>query len=430
MVFRALPSLLLLLPQFAVRPCAAASTDATVTLTTILTASSVAVGIIPTQTAHGLTGQIVKRTDSNGNTYFDIDETFNVVIQEIRKQYPDGATRQTVMQEAITNANRGVSMRKRSEGKDIAMNAIDVSLNTYYLSHWLDDSAIPPPEWGFEKPVYAEMGQRPDDLIIVTKVSDPAYTIGVDYSLDLPDPTWTDPPTEISSPACPEPIACDQAECNGYFPVNLCTAKGRVQGCPCVPVIGGFDFTVTVYTADLAGAFSLFESISSLPKTTAKPFTSKKPVQTTTRVLPPATQSSFPVQCNNKKCTWTPQAKNVQNCLDAMANQGVSSTRNAQSSNITQVYNGDDKVLVMNIGWIPGCDLVKSEVADNPLGKSGDNTVSYSKIIADTYTQCPQGGGYSDVGCLRYGFYPTNIQAVFASPPKPQLMWAKYPNIC
>ena len=223
MVFRALPSLLLLLPQFAVRPCAAASTDATVTLTTILTASSVAVreihksllpcllippqvGIIPTQTAHGLTGQIVKRTDSNGNTYFDIDETFNVVIQEIRKQYPDGATRQTVMQEAITNANRGVSMRKRSEGKDIAMNAIDVSLNTYYLSHWLDDSAIPPPEWGFEKPVYAEMGQRPDDLIIVTKVSDPAYTIGVDYSLDLPDPTWTDPPTEISSPACPEPV--------------------------------------------------------------------------------------------------------------------------------------------------------------------------------------------------------------------------------
>ena len=144
----------------------------------------------------------------------------------------------------------------------------------------------------------------------------------------------------------------------------------------------------------------------------------------------------------------------MQNCLDAMANQGVSSTRNAQSSNITQVYNGDDKVLVMNIGWIPGCDLVKSEVADNPLGKSGDNTVSYSKIIADTYTQCkyqakslhihmpsrdaklmklivgPQGGGYSDVGCLRYGFYPTNIQAVFASPPKPQLMWAKYPNIC
>jgi hypothetical protein len=137
-------------------------------------------------------------------------------------------------------------------------------------------------------------------------------------------------------------------------------------------------------------------------------------------------------------------------------------------------YNDVEQPIVMNIGWIPGCDMYKSLPADNPMGHSGDNTRNYVALITDTYNSCTSShhyisllpsslqasdplsrrivrvslflhtkltrlrigkgnsglGGFIDVGCLRYGFYPNDISGVFASPPHPELFWNVYPNIC
>lgn len=38
-------------------------------------------------------------------------------------------------------------------------------------------------------------------------------------------------------------------------------------------------------------------------------------------------------------------------------------------------------------------------------------------------------GGFIDVSCLRYGFYPSEILGVFASLPHPDKFWTVYPNI-
>ena len=66
-------------------------------------------------------------------------------------------------------------------------------------------------------------------------------------------------------------------------------------------------------------------------------------------------------------------------------------------------------------------------VLDNPLGKSGDNAISYSLILKNAYKECNNGGlgGYYDVGCLRYGFFPTRIPGVFGNPPHPELYWER-----
>lgn len=134
-------------------------------------------------------------------------------------------------------------------------------------------------------------------------------------------------------------------------------------------------------------------------------------------------------------------------------------------------YHGGARPTVMNIGWIPGCDTYESLPADNPMGHSGDDTRNYVDLITDTYNCCtfshhllpsllqasgplPEKvqacllslhtklishciglgnsglGGFIDVGCLRYGFYPNDIPGVFGSPPHPEYFWNVYPNIC
>lgn len=42
----------------------------------------------------------------------------------------------------------------------------------------------------------------------------------------------------------------------------------------------------------------------------------------------------------------------------------------------------------MNIGWIPNCNDYQSQPADNPMGKSGDSTESYTTLIKNTYYNC------------------------------------------
>jgi len=137
-------------------------------------------------------------------------------------------------------------------------------------------------------------------------------------------------------------------------------------------------------------------------------------------------------------------------------------------------YHDGAQPKMMNMGWIPGCDTYKSLPADNPMGHSGDNTRKYVALITDTYNSCTFSnhfmlllpsllqaseslpgevptcllslhtkltslcigkgnsglGGFLDVGCLRYGFYPNNISGVFTSLPHPEKFWNVYPNIC
>jgi len=113
----------------------------------------------------------------------------------------------------------------------------------------------------------------------------------------------------------------------------------------------------------------------------------------------------------------------------------------SSSHNVTQVLRegasggqgGNGVTYMMNIGWIPGCSTYPSQAAHNPMGKSGDNSVSYTTLIKDTYYKCTGNsglGGYQDVECLRYGCFPSNIDGIFASPPHPEKFWQAGMNIC
>ncbi len=42
----------------------------------------------------------------------------------------------------------------------------------------------------------------------------------------------------------------------------------------------------------------------------------------------------------------------------------------------------------MNIGWVPGCTAYESQYPDNPMGVSGDSSVSYTTLLMDTYYNC------------------------------------------
>ena len=133
-------------------------------------------------------------------------------------------------------------------------------------------------------------------------------------------------------------------------------------------------------------------------------------------------------------------------------------------------------MLVMVVGWIPGCDTFSTMNASWPLGGDQDN---YQEIIKSTYYICKLShpllsiyqslsfypslsffidltldeslslshimfhsmltaplldlgdnyglGGYVDVGCLRYGFYPNNVAGAASDQGK---FWAVYPDIC
>lgn len=43
---------------------------------------------------------------------------------------------------------------------------------------------------------------------------------------------------------------------------------------------------------------------------------------------------------------------------------------------------------MMNIGWQNGCTAYSSQYPDNPLGKSGDDTISYTTILEEIASNC------------------------------------------
>ncbi|KAL9129683.1 MAG: hypothetical protein Q9217_001925 [Psora testacea] len=159
----------------------------------------------------------------------------------------------------------------------------------------------------------------------------------------------------------------------------------------------------------------------------------------------PETPQPGPLVCKEylqeyDKCFNDIHEKLVESCIDAMRAQfpGDGNRVTSSMANITQVLRKGRKgvTYMMNIGWIPGCTDYESQVADNPQGKSGDNpdqSISSSQILRGTYKNCLGNhgiGGYQDYGCVRYGFYPTNINGVFASPPHPEKYWEANMNLC
>ena len=123
-----------------------------------------------------------------------------------------------------------------------------------------------------------------------------------------------------------------------------------------------------------------------------------------TTVVPspsPPTPTVGPLQCavNNPdygSCWNDVHASSMEDCVDAMSAVRPGGVTSADA-NITQVYRegargsgsgGSGITYMTNIGWIPECTDYPSMVPDNPLGKSGDNTISYHTIIKNTYYQC------------------------------------------
>ena len=81
------------------------------------------------------------------------------------------------------------------------------------------------------------------------------------------------------------------------------------------------------------------------------------------------------------------------------------------SGNISQTLDHKDPRPLVNIGWIPGCTAFASQSPGEPI--AGNTDISAAKLFEDAYNNCTgnQGlGGYFDVGCLRYGFYPSRIR--------------------
>ena len=81
---------------------------------------------------------------------------------------------------------------------------------------------------------------------------------------------------------------------------------------------------------------------------------------------------------------------------------------------------------MMSFGWIPGCSTYESQRPDRPI----DPTVQFDweGLLWSTYNDCNNEGlgGYVDVGCLRYGFFPNKVDGVFGTggPADPELFWS------
>lgn len=56
------------------------------------------------------------------------------------------------------------------------------------------------------------------------------------------------------------------------------------------------------------------------------------------------------------------------------------------SPNVTEVLTKDGLNYFVNIGWIPGCDLVDCQDAANPI--ADDLSIATSHILWETYTNC------------------------------------------
>lgn len=177
------------------------------------------------------------------------------------------------------------------------------------------------------------------------------------------------------------------------FAVGECGTEGGQQNM--MATQGEFDTGCGVYTF----------TITPPPDTPKCSIPSSTPSATPT--APPTKPTIGPLVCSENggtKCPWlgSMRLSAVKQIIGFMvANPGQLFHPN--TPNITEVWlpgsnqgrGGGGFVYLVNIGWIPGCKLYASQVPDNPLGVSGDNTENFAKIILSTYTDCKSSGGSS-----------------------------------
>ena len=100
----------------------------------------------------------------------------------------------------------------------------------------------------------------------------------------------------------------------------------------------------------------------------------------------------------------------------------VSGSTNSEHYELLRVDESVLSSLPGGNGSLP-CQLIKGDASKlSQLLLSRRCVVGYCRLIIQLGNNNGL-GGYYDVGCLRYGFYPTRIPGVFANPPRPDLYW-------
>ncbi|KAL8964624.1 MAG: hypothetical protein Q9183_004325 [Haloplaca sp. 2 TL-2023] len=91
---------------------------------------------------------------------------------------------------------------------------------------------------------------------------------------------------------------------------------------------------------------------------------------------------------------------------------GDETSMSATTADVSAANTDEDPRLLLHIGWIDGCDTFEEQDLMKPI--EGNEDVTSSSILSELATlQCGGNelwlGGYTEVGCLRYDFYPTRM---------------------
>ena len=185
------------------------------------------------------------------------------------------------------------------------------------------------------------------------------------------------------------------------------------------------------------------------PTTTASPSASSAPP-------PSPTPTVGSIVCNpvsySDDCSWSDvHSDYVDSLADYMGQQMSTSVFTSKTGNFTRIArkgaaSRSGVVYLMSVGWIPDCTLQTSQKMDRPLNPNKEfdwqgllknnyygctlSSPAYSavtwrgSVAVLTYHDPGTGnkglGGYTDVGCLRYGFFPNKVGGVFPSTGTPQ----------
>ncbi|KAL8864503.1 MAG: hypothetical protein Q9174_007329, partial [Haloplaca sp. 1 TL-2023] len=153
---------------------------------------------------------------------------------------------------------------------------------------------------------------------------------------------------------------------------------------------------------------------------------------------PPPPATAKPAVCNPNvgNCDYKkPSPEKTSNLMDDLSETlGDDTSMNAMSPDIFVVNTDEDPRLLLNIGWIKDCDtyeeqnpawpsekgnadivptLIFSELAQTDCGLfcliDLSRRLSLTIVVVFTGTDGREVGAFLDVGCLRYGFYPTRM---------------------
>ena len=186
----------------------------------------------------------------------------------------------------------------------------------------------------------------------------------------------TDVPYRLVSPGSSN-NPCGNQAC--YCP----TAGIGVVVPPLTSVISGTTTTDCSYTT-----MPTIDDCPPPPPATSAPLSTTLATSTTTSVSP----TVGPVVCNTYNSSysdcWTSIDANEVNTTATwmIGHQLPNGPMVSGWPNLTEVLTKNGLNYFMNIGWIPGCDLVDSQDAANPI--ADDPSIATSDILWETYKNC------------------------------------------